>query len=151
MPVSQRLLLLWEKSLNDRPEEERRSVQGRKAAATHKQTRLYIRPLLKLLKRRDTPADILRDITKIVDLALQREYVQANDWYLRMSIGNAPWPMGVTMVGIHERKGREKIFSQSIAHVLNDETQRKYIQSIKRLLSFAQTINPNPSNTKNVG
>lgn len=45
-----------------------------------------------------------------------------------MSIGNAPWPIGVTMVGIHARTGREKIFSQSIAHVLNDETQRKYIQ-----------------------
>ena len=45
-----------------------------------------------------------------------------------MSIGNAPWPIGVTMVGIHARTGREKIFAQSIAHVLNDETQRKYIQ-----------------------
>ena len=45
-----------------------------------------------------------------------------------MAIGNAPWPIGVTMVGIHARTGREKIFSQSIAHVLNDETQRKYIQ-----------------------
>jgi pre-mRNA-splicing factor 18 len=45
-----------------------------------------------------------------------------------MAIGNAPWPIGVTMVGIHARTGREKIFSQQIAHVLNDETQRKYIQ-----------------------
>ena len=54
--------------------------------------------------------------------------VQANDAYLQMAIGNAPWPIGVTMVGIHARTGREKIFSQSIAHVLNDETQRKYIQ-----------------------
>ena len=32
------------------------------------------------------------------------------------------------MVGIHARTGREKIFSQHIAHVLNDEIQRKYIQ-----------------------
>ena len=54
--------------------------------------------------------------------------LQANDAYLQMAIGNAPWPIGVTMVGIHARTGREKIFSQSIAHVLNDETQRKYIQ-----------------------
>lgn len=45
-----------------------------------------------------------------------------------MAIGNAPWPIGVTMVGIHARTGREKIFAKSIAHVLNDETQRKYIQ-----------------------
>jgi hypothetical protein len=64
-----------------------------------------------------------------------REYLRANDAYLRLSIGNAPWPIGVTMVGIHERSGREKIFSNNVAHVLNDETSRKYIQSIKRLVS----------------
>lgn len=54
--------------------------------------------------------------------------MQANDVYLQMAIGNAPWPIGVTMVGIHARTGREKIFAQHVAHVLNDETQRKYIQ-----------------------
>ena len=53
---------------------------------------------------------------------------QANDAYLEMAIGNAPWPIGVTMVGIHARTGREKINDKNIAHVLNDETQRKYIQ-----------------------
>lgn len=71
-----------------------------------------------------------------------------------MAIGNAPWPIGVTMVGIHARTGREKIFAKSIAHVLNDETQRKYIQvlyngdiamsccsllqAVKRLMTFCQ-------------
>ena len=35
-----------------------------------------------------------------------------------MAIGNAPWPIGVTMVGIHARTGREKIFSKHVAHVL---------------------------------
>lgn len=53
---------------------------------------------------------------------------QANDAYLEMAIGNAPWPIGVTMVGIHARTGREKISSRYVAHVLNDETQRKYMQ-----------------------
>ena len=45
-----------------------------------------------------------------------------------MAIGNAPWPIGVTMVGIHARTGREKISDKNVAHVLNDEIQRKYIQ-----------------------
>ena len=57
-----------------------------------------------------------------------QHFIQANDAYLQMAIGNAPWPIGVTMVGIHARTGREKIFSKHVAHVLNDETQRKYIQ-----------------------
>lgn len=47
-------------------------------------------------------------------------------------------PIGVTMVGIHARTGREKIFAQNIAHVLNDETQRKYIQGLKRLMTQCQ-------------
>ena len=55
-------------------------------------------------------------------------FYQANDAYLEIAIGNAPWPIGVTMVGIHARTGREKIFARNVAHVLNDETQRKYIQ-----------------------
>ena len=45
--------------------------------------------------------------------------VQANDMYLEMAIGNAPWPIGVTMVGIHARTGREKIFAQNVARILS--------------------------------
>lgn len=59
-----------------------------------------------------------------------------------MAIGNAPWPIGVTMVGIHARTGREKIFSKNVAHVLNDETQRKYIQALKRLMTKCQQLFP---------
>lgn len=68
--------------------------------------------------------------------------LQANDSYLQMAIGNAPWPIGVTMVGIHARTGREKIFSKNVAHVLNDETQRKYIQALKRLMTRCQHFFP---------
>ena len=50
------------------------------------------------------------------------------------------WPIGVTMVGIHERSAREKLHeSDKTAHIMSDETTRKYLQSIKRCLSFAQT------------
>jgi pre-mRNA-splicing factor 18 len=41
----------------------------------------------------------------------EKNYRAANEIYLTLAIGNAPWPMGVTMVGIHERSAREKIFS----------------------------------------
>lgn len=66
-------------------------------------------------------------------------FIQANDAYLQMAIGNAPWPIGVTMVGIHARTGREKIFSKHVAHVLNDETQRKYIQ-VRHELNYCFNI-----------
>ncbi len=40
---------------------------------------------------------------------------QAHEVYLRTAIGNAPWPIGLTMVGIHERTGREKISSSKVS------------------------------------
>ncbi len=39
-------------------------------------------------------------VGEMVDLIGQREYLKANDAYLRMAIGNAAWPMGVTMVSL---------------------------------------------------
>jgi pre-mRNA-splicing factor 18 len=42
------------------------------------------------------------------------------------------------MVGIHERSGREKISTANVAHVMNNELQRKYFTSVKRLVSYAQ-------------
>ncbi|XP_078678331.1 pre-mRNA-splicing factor 18-like [Branchiostoma floridae x Branchiostoma belcheri] len=128
----------WAKELNARPEEVKRSVQGKLMTATHAQTGEYLRPLFNKLKKKSVPSDIQFALLEIVSNLLEREYVKANDAYLRMAIGNAPWPIGVTMVGIHARTGREKIFAQNVAHVLNDETQRKYIQALKRLMTLCQ-------------
>jgi len=89
-------------------------------------------------------------VSLIVKNLKTRNYVAANDAYYRMAIGNAAWPMGVTNVGIHERTSREKIATADIAHVLNDDTQRKYIQAIKRMMTFVQQQNPQvPSKSVN--
>ncbi|KAI8448285.1 Prp18 domain-containing protein [Phakopsora pachyrhizi] len=137
-----RVLKEWEQSMAERPDQVRRSTQGKLVAATQKQSAEYLKPLFKSLRKRDLAPDVLQEVAKIVHYMQTREYIQANDAYLRLSIGNAPWPIGVTMVGIHERSGREKIFSNNVAHVLNDEVSRKYIQSLKRILTFAQTKRP---------
>ncbi|XP_046890757.1 pre-mRNA-splicing factor 18 isoform X1 [Hypomesus transpacificus] len=132
------LLGVWAKDLNRREDHVKRSVQGKLASATHKQTESYLKPLFRKLRKKSLPADIKESITDIIKFIMEREYVKANDAYLQMAIGNAPWPIGVTMVGIHARTGREKIFSKHVAHVLNDETQRKYIQGLKRLMTICQ-------------
>ena len=46
------------------------------------------------------------------------------------------------MVGIHSRSAREKIQATHSAHVMNDETQRKYLQAVKRLITYAQKAHP---------
>ena len=136
------LLEIWGRSLNSRPDEVKASTGGKIACATYSQTQTYLKPLFKQLTKNKLPEDITQHLINIVKAMLVRNYVRANDAYLQMAIGNAPWPIGVTMVGIHARTGREKIFAQNIAHVLNDETQRKYIQGIKRLITQCQKSFP---------
>ncbi|KAG6816204.1 hypothetical protein H0H87_007753 [Tephrocybe sp. NHM501043] len=120
-----RTLKEWGDAMDERPEHIKRTTQGKLAAATQ-----------------DLPPDMLARMAEIVHYMQARQYQRANDSYLRLSIGNAPWPIGVTMVGIHERSAREKISADQVAHVLNDEVSRKYIQSLKRLLTFSQTKYP---------
>lgn len=136
------LLQEWADSLASRPDEVKHTMQGKLAAATQVQSADYLKPLFKKLRKRALTPDVLMRIAEIVHFMQKRQYRNANDSYLQLSIGNAPWPIGVTMVGIHERSGREKIFSSNVAHVLNDEVSRKYIQSLKRLMTFAQTKYP---------
>ncbi|KAJ3133180.1 mRNA splicing protein prp18 [Physocladia obscura] len=146
-----KILLIWERTLNERSDNERSNTQGRLAMATRAQTAEYLKPFFGQLKRGSLESDVIARVTEICMYMQQREYLKANDSYLRLSIGNAPWPIGVTMVGIHERSGREKISSSQVAHGLNDETQRKWIQSIKRLMTFAQSIWPPDDLGKAVG
>ena len=146
-----RVLLAWEESLEARSDDEKQSRQGKLQTVTVAQAGEYLKPFFKSLKKRDLAEDVLARVAEICQFMQQREYMKAYDAYLRLSIGNAPWPIGVTMVGIHERSGREKIFASQIAHALNDETQRKWIQSIKRLMAFAQTKWPPDDVAKLVG
>lgn len=132
------LLKEWERELAERPESITRSVAGRNESKTLKQCKDYIRPLFKLLKSRRLEDGLQFHLLKIVGFAKEGEFVRAHDSYLDMAIGRAAWPIGVTMVGIHARSGRAKIESSNVAHVMNSELQRKYLTSVKRLLTFDQ-------------
>eukprot|EP00035_Acanthoeca_spectabilis_P019245 m.418172 g.418172 ORF g.418172 m.418172 type:complete len:370 (+) comp16834_c0_seq78:417-1526(+) len=139
------LLQMWADDLDGRTPDEKRSGEGTRASTIYRQTQQYIAPLLKHFKAKDTPRELIPLLVEIAKFMQEREYQKANDAYIRMSIGNAPWPTGVTNVGIHSRPGREKIFAQNIAHILNDENSRKYIQSLKRLMTYCQTRFPTDS------
>jgi pre-mRNA-splicing factor 18 len=136
------LLKEWEIELEQRPENVKNSSQGKMDSGTYTQTRKYVKPLLKKLKNRTLQPDVVTSLYQICSAMAEREYVKANHEYLQLAIGNAPWPMGVTMVGIHERSAREKISNNKIAHILNDEQTRKYIQSVKRMMTYCQKRYP---------
>lgn len=131
----------WENTLARRDVDVKSSYQGKQAYAAMVQARENMRPLFKKLETFELEDGILEPVVEIVLAAQERRYVDANDGYLRLSIGKAAWPIGVTMVGIHERSAREKLHEsdKNAAHIMSDEITRKYLQSIKRCLSFAQT------------
>ncbi|RPB20219.1 Prp18-domain-containing protein [Terfezia boudieri ATCC MYA-4762] len=133
------VLIEWDLTLSSRPLSVRQSYSGKAATNAYVQAQSYMGPLFKLLEKQDLHPDIFPKVCEIVYYAQQRKYVTANDVYLRLSIGNAAWPIGVTMVGIHERSAREKLHEKGMAaHIMSDEITRKYLQSIKRCLKFCQ-------------
>ncbi|KAH7577553.1 hypothetical protein ACOSP7_001509 [Xanthoceras sorbifolium] len=137
-----RLLNEWHQELAEMPDAEKRTAKGKSMVATFKQCARYLNPLFKFCRKKVLPDDIRQALMLMVECCMKRDYLAAMDHYIRMAIGNAPWPIGVTMVGIHERSAREKIYTNSVAHIMNDETTRKYLQSVKRLMTFCQRRYP---------
>jgi len=128
--------------LKAQPDDYKYTPDGKRILGTYRQCRRNIKPLFETLKDRSLNSEILDALFNIAHLCMLKEYIKAHDKYLEIAIGNSPWPMGVTMVGIHERSGRSKIFSSQVAHILNDETQRKYLQTVKRLMTISQKFFP---------
>lgn len=63
------------------------------------------------------PDGILNNLVTMINFMKEGEFVKANDIYLLTAIGNAPWPIGLTMVGIHERSGMHGYFGNTPIHV----------------------------------
>ncbi|KAG4913161.1 hypothetical protein AAZX31_19G143100 [Glycine max] len=137
-----KLLNEWKQELREMPEAEKRTAKGKSMVATFKQCARYLNPLFKFCRKKVLPDDIRQALLLMVECCMKRDYLAAMDHYIKLAIGNAPWPIGVTMVGIHERSAREKIYTNSVAHIMNDETTRKYLQSVKRLMTFCQRRYP---------
>lgn len=133
------LLKNWEWDLNCRPDHEKQTAKGKLETKTQKRCKDYIRHLFKLCKRNEIPFDIEEKLFLMVSHCEEGDFRAANDQYLQAAIGKAAWPIGLTMVGIHERSGRERISTSKVAHVMNNEAQRKYFTSVKRLMTYAQT------------
>jgi len=136
------MFISWEKELDNIPENLRDSAEERQRFGIYKQCRGYIKPLLRLLKKKEVSKEIMNKLFEIMIFCIDKDYIRAHDKYIELAIGNAPWPMGVTMVGIHERTGRARIAKSQVAHILNDENTKKYLQSVKRIMSLVQRLNP---------
>lgn len=81
----------WSHELNERDIDEKKSVQGKIETAIQQQTVAYMKPLFRKLKSNTLQDDILESLINVVNCVLKRNYIRANEFFLEMAIGNAPW------------------------------------------------------------
>ena len=83
------LLREWELALARRDPGVKESYQGKAAHNAMVQSRENMRPLFKKFEKGDVEEGVLTPVVEIVKCAQERRYVDANDGYLRLSIGKA--------------------------------------------------------------
>lgn len=135
----------WNEDLSNRSVEDKLSAAGKQADVRYRETKEYFRPLFHRLKNRTLDPQLLAGFKLITDAMKDRNYLHAYKIYMGVAIGNSPWPIGVTHVGLHERANRERIsfkYAHGNAHIMNDEASRKFIQALKRLMTFCQRRYP---------
>lgn len=139
----------WKRDLLLRPPEIAESIHGRKAYSDYNTSKRAFRYLFGQLKSRTIMDDVLKGIWLMIQAMKARNYMHANAVLLNaIAIGNAPWPIGVTQVGIHTKSAaREKISTSHLnknaaAHIMGNEATRKYLHGLKRLITHIQRIFP---------
>jgi len=132
------MLRAWEADLTTRAPMEEKHQVFKAEKAQYRQSKQYLKPLRRALRDGEVDAGVIFSLAEIAKDSGQRRYRAAKEAYMRLAIGNHPWPMGVTFVTFHDRAARHKIGEGAQAHVLDDETTRKYVQMVKRLVTFAE-------------
>lgn len=104
------------------------------------ETKRNLFPLLVQLRKCTLPTKLLITLCTLLYHLQKNEIEISLQIYLKLSIGDVAWPIGVSDIGIHSRSARSKIsrFSKDIdiANIMIDEPTRLWIISIKRLISF---------------
>ncbi|KAM3162724.1 Pre-mRNA-splicing factor 18 [Lachancea thermotolerans] len=105
------------------------------------ETKKALYPLVLKLRKRRLSSEFLTSLATILFHTQQHQFPQATQSYMKLSIGNVAWPIGVTSVGIHARSAHERIQGKDkIANVMLDEHTRLWITSVKRLITFAEAL-----------
>lgn len=83
------VLTEWAAALGQRPDSVTNSFQGKAAYTAMVQSRENMRPLFRKFEKAELEDGILEPVVEIVHASQERRYVDANDGYLRLSIGKA--------------------------------------------------------------
>ena len=120
----------WESQPDKNEEEE---------AALLKETKKGIVNLLYKLRSDKIPTEALVSLATVIYYLQSNQFNKANESYMKLSIGNVCWPIGVVNVGIHARSSSLRITgSKNVSNIMMNELTRKWIISVKRLINFKE-------------
>lgn len=105
------------------------------------ETKQNLFPLLVQLRKCTIVSKLLITLSTLLYHLQKNEIELSLQIYLKLSIGDIAWPIGVSDIGIHSRSAQSKISrfnkdDNDIANIMIDESTRLWIISIKRLISF---------------
>ncbi|KAG2736269.1 hypothetical protein G9P44_000359 [Scheffersomyces stipitis] len=137
----------WEDSINyssiamDPSEREYQTAVQKKLLH---ETKRDIVKLLYKLRSHKLNDDMLTSLTTIVFYLQSHDFRRANESYMKLSIGNVAWPIGVQNVGIHARSASSKIAGATkAANIMVDDKTRRWITAIKRIITATERIHKN--------
>ena len=108
------------------------------------ETKRDIVKLLYKLRSHKLNDDMLTSLTTIVFYLQSHDFRRANESYMKLSIGNVAWPIGVQNVGIHARSASLKIAGATkAANIMVDDKTRRWITAIKRIITATERIHKN--------
>lgn len=97
-----------------------------------------VKLLYKLRSGKLQPIMVITLSTIVYDIQTE-QFTNANESYMKLSIGNVAWPIGVRDVGIHARSADQKITGDNkdtVANIMQNEHTRRWIIAVKRLISW---------------
>lgn len=100
-------------------------------------TKKALFPLLVKLRKNTLPEEHLTSLMTILYHLQRKEYLRANESYMKLSIGNVAWPIGVIGVSIHARSTQSRLEGGK-SNIMIDEQTRKWITGVKRLVTFME-------------
>lgn len=129
-----------DEGLSELDREERSDENNDQKRILYETKRDLVRLLYKLRSRK-LKREMLVSLTTILYYIQAKDFARANESYMKLSIGNVAWPIGIKDVGIHSRSALLKITGEdksTTANIMLDDRTRRWITAIKRLITFAE-------------
>lgn len=135
-----KLIYFWENKLYDLTDLNI-SAENLKESEILKETKQNLVLLLYKLRAQKLSQKILISLATIIHFIQNKNYTKANESYLKLSIGNVAWPIGLENIGIHLRKiSNRTSSSSSSSNIMINEKTKLWILSIKRLISMSERL-----------